>query len=241
MNYRTSDYRSFGGALWSLLGPLAHFAVMYFIFEDRFGRQIPHFSLHLLAGILPVTFLNGMVSQTMRFFERVRSVLINTTTPSETLMLSSLFVPFLKFLVEIMMCGSLAIAFGLMPPAGLLYLAALSITFMLLVLGIGLHLLILNSLAGDVSEIWQVTSNMLIFITPTFYTLDMLSPWARTLVRFLNPLTPFIIGFQSLVGGQPVPYYGAGTLPQAIVYSCLALASGYWLFKHFEKQVIEKT
>ncbi|HTL48917.1 MAG TPA: hypothetical protein VL688_12725 [Verrucomicrobiae bacterium] len=239
MYFRTSDYKSIGGALWSFIGPLTAFVVLYCIFEARFGKSIPDFPLHLLVGIIPLTFFNNMMTHGMRFFEKHRDFLLNSHVPAEILLVSSLFVPALKFAVEISLCAVAGLAFGVLHLTSLPLFYLTAIGFILLVFGITLHFLILSTLAGDVMEIWTVLWPMMLFITPTFYTVDMLSPWARLMVLNLNPLTPVVLAFQSLMLGHAAPYFSVYTVVQGAAYMTIAFVSGYSCFKRFEKRGVE--
>lgn len=237
--FKTGDYRSFLGAFWSFLGPLMTFLVMYFIFRDRFGRQIPYFPVFLLASIIPLTFFISIVNNTLSFLEKHRNILLNSKTPPEILLLASLTTPVLKFLVEITLCMLLALLAGTFNPLYFPFLIILCLLFFFMSLGTGMIMAILKRSAGDIQEIWQILSRLLLFVTPTFYTLDMLSQWGRSTVLLLNPLTPFILSFQSIIMGEDVPYFGIGTLLQILVYSSGCFIIGYSWFKHSEVYLAE--
>ncbi len=236
---RTSDYRSAAGALWSFAGPMLVFSVTYFIFVDRFGKQIPYFALTLLTGIIALSFFSNSVSYLIRFFRSNRDTLVNSQAPGEILLLAHLFVPLIKFITEISLCMIAAFFLGILSPSGFLGTLALIPFFVLLALGVGLYLAVLGTLAGDIEEIWLVVAHTLIFITPIFYQIPMISPWARFLILYLNPVTPFILSFQALITSQPVPAFDEGTLFQAAAYASAAFLIGWSAYKKMGKQVVE--
>ncbi len=108
MHLRSSDYRTFLGALWSLAGPLLTFGVFYFIFIDRFGRGITLFSLKLLTGVIVIQFFMAVIQITMNAMRQSRDVVVDSLTPSEVFLAAPLVVPLLKFIVEIGLCLVLA-------------------------------------------------------------------------------------------------------------------------------------
>lgn len=236
---RSSDYRSAAGALWSFMGPLLTFSVTYFIFVDRFGRAIPYFPLTLLTGIISLSFFTSAVSYVIKFFQRNRDIFINSKAPPEILLAAHLFVPLLKFLTELSLCAVLAAVLGILTPAGFAGVLLLIPFFVLLAAGVGLYLAVLGTLAGDIEEIWTVVAHTLIFVSPVFYQLPMISPWARTLITCLNPVTPFMLSFQALITGQNIPGFEPGTLFQAAAYALAALSVGWTTFRKMEKQVVE--
>src|SRR5205823_3841950 len=51
--------KSMLGIAWSLLVPLAQFAVMYYVFHNILRMSIPHFTSFLFTGILPWTWFSS--------------------------------------------------------------------------------------------------------------------------------------------------------------------------------------
>ncbi|MDP3921245.1 MAG: ABC transporter permease [Candidatus Omnitrophota bacterium] len=239
MHIISSDYRSFLGALWSFAGPLLSLGVLYFIFIDRFGRQIPHFPLRLLIGIVLLSSFKLVVQVVMQAVSANRDVIINSLTPPLVIVLSAVSVPFLKFIVEITVCIALAVFAGIFPFRNIFSLLGLSVFFFLLSLGVGFILAILYSFATDVLEIWNSISPILFFVCPIFYTLNMLSPWGRNLAYTLNPLTPFMICFQTLILGVQEPHLTSATYLHALLWALSLFLIGLFLSKKFEKQILE--
>jgi len=239
MNFRTSDYKSFMGALWSFLNPALTFIVTYALFQDRFGKQIPYFTLHLLSGIIVLSAFKVIVEHTIPFLERNRAILINSKTPSEILLFSSMVVPCLKFLIEISLCAGIGLFLGVLKIQNLPLIYLLYLCLIPMAIGFGLILLSLHSYAGDVLEIWHILSQLLYFVSPMFYTLDMLSPWSRAVILYVNPITPFMLSYQSLITGN-APYFSGYTILRAIACSVIIFAIGYRSFKNIEMEQIER-
>lgn len=239
MHLRTSDYRSLLGAMWSFAGPLLTFAVLYFIFVDRFGQHISSFSLKLFVGIFVLNFFLNVIQLTMHAFVCSRDIVINSLTPSEILLTAPLSVPVYKFTVEMGLCMAIGLFQGKFAPADLGWVLGLMAALLFMGWGLGLILAVLNSMASDVGEIWQRISPLLFFVTPIFYYLNMLSPWGGFAVYWLNPLTPFVLSFQEKLGGGGVPCWSPFTLWQALFLALAFSAGGYRYFKRYEKRLME--
>jgi len=97
----------------------------------------------------------------------------------------------------------------------------------------------LNSIASDINEIWTALAPLLMFTSPIFYSLDMLSPWGRAFVFWSNPLTPYILCYQTIIAKEAVPYFSHLVYLQALVYALIMLGIGFLCFKKLEKQIIE--
>jgi len=83
-------------------------------------------------------------------------------------------------------------------------------------------------------------SPMLIFLTPVFYSLDMLSPWARKSLYWLNPLSSFVLSFQHALVGGDIPYFWSTTPLIGFTYGFLFFAFGLLCFRRLQKIIVEK-
>jgi len=239
MHMRSSDYRTFLGAIWSLLGPILTFAVLYFIAVDRFASSISLFSIKLLSGIIAVIFFNSVIRIVMVAVRQSREVAIESLVPSEIFIAAPLIVPLVKFGVEMLLALLLAAGMGVLKIENLPWIFLTAVFFIVMATAIGLVLAVLDFFAADVHEIWSRIETLFLFITPVFYSLDSLSPWAKNLVLWLNPATPFVLCFQTFVSGQNVPGFDGFLLIRAIVGSLVLFFVGYLSLKKFEKQILE--
>ena len=87
---KASDFNSFLGIVWSLLGTSIMLLAMYLIFKGRFDSGIKNYALYLLIGIV---FLNYFISATtylLRSFRNSRDLVLNSTFLREDILLSDL-------------------------------------------------------------------------------------------------------------------------------------------------------
>lgn len=239
-NFKNSDYHSVLGVLWSFVGPTATFAVTFAIFNQRMGKHIGYFPLRLMVAIVLISFFTKTCGYIMRFLRSNSQTMLNTNIPFEILILSSLSVPTFKFLVEITLCALVAFCLGLFSPFDLPILGVLILLFFIFTLGAGFLLCLLYSLAADVEEIWIIGTRLFLFITPAFYTLDMLSSWGRKVVIFANPLTPYTLCFQKFITHQTIPFYiPFQTWILLLSHTFIFFIAGYLLFKKFNKKLLE--
>lgn len=241
MHLRSSDYRTAFGALWSFMGPLMTFLILYTIFRDRFGHTIPLFPLRILIGIISLNFFVSVVHITMNAIKQSREIVINSLTPSEVLILAPLAVPVVRFSVEITLCIFLAIMNHVMSVQNLPLIFLISFLYLVLSVGVGLLLSAFDCLAADITEIWNRIVPMFYFITPIFYVPEMLSGWARGLIYWLNPITPYLMTYLSLFSVERLSANDSiAATAQVILYPIVFFTAGFIAFKKLEKQIVQE-
>ena len=240
MHLKASDYRSLFGILWSFIGPALTFAVLYFIFIDRMGRQIPLFPIKLLTGVVTLYFFMSVVNITNTALSQRRDIVINSTTPTEILIFSALIVPATKFFVELSLCALLAAWHKVLIPAHLPLMAVTAAVFLFMSVGVGLLLEVLSTFASDVQEIWNRITPIFYFATPIFYGLEMLSQWGRQIVFWANPITPFLLSFRFLLLGERPQFEPVPVLILGPVYAVLFFGFGYFWFKKIERVMVQQ-
>ncbi len=239
VHLRTSDYRSIFGIFWSFMGPLITFFVLYLVFRDPFGRRIPLYSLKLLTGVIAVTFFIQCAQLCIQSVQYSRGLLMVSRVPASAIIFSPLSTAFCRASAGLVLALTIAAVHGLLT---LKTVPLILVYFFLLCLfasGLGLIIGTLSVLAADVGEIWLALSPLVIFVTPVFYSLNMLSAWSAALIAWLNPLSAYVLVLQTSLSDQPVP--GVSFWVYAYPwFSATVFLSGGWLFyKKFQKQLLE--
>lgn len=236
--FKNTDHNSVAGALWSLLAPFAMLTALYLVFRERFGEELRAYPLYLLLGIAVVNYFATATRLLITILFANRPMLLNTTVPRETVILSQVAFHGYKFLVEMVLCALLAVHYGTFTWHGVLAAAPLLLAFVALVTGVGMIGAVLFSFARDVEHIWTLVTHLLMFVTPVFYDLDTLSAPARFIIYWLNPLTPFLVALRGALIGPPAH---PGVYAHALIIGTVALVCGYAAFLSAESAAMERT
>ena len=236
--FRQTDHNSVAGALWSLLAPFAMLTALYLVFRERFGEELLAYPLYLLLGIAVVSYFATATRLLITLLFANRPLLLNTTVPRETVILSQVAFHGYKFMVEMLLCALLALHYGTFSWSGVLATLPLLVAFFALVTGIGMIGAVLFSFARDVEHIWTLVTHLLMFVTPVFYGLESLSAPARFVIYWLNPLTPFLVALRGAMIGPPA---SPGTYAHALLIGTVALVGGYAAFLWAESAAMERT
>lgn len=236
--FKVTDHNSIAGALWSLLAPFAMLTALYLVFRERFGEELRAYPLYLLLGIAVVNYFATTTRLLLAILFSNRALLLNTTVPRETVILSQVVFHGYKLLVELVLCTLLALHYGTLTWSGLLASVPLLLAFLALVTGVGMLGAVLYSFARDVEHIWSLVTHLLMFVTPVFYGLDSLSAPARFVIYWLNPLTPFLVALRGLLIGPAAP---PGVYLHALAIGTVVLLAGYAAFLWAESAALERT
>jgi ABC-2 type transport system permease protein len=184
------------GYLWTLLRPLALFAVLYVVFVNflRFGADVPHFPVYLLLGVVLWSYfvevtVNGVTSivskgDLMRKLDFPRYVIVLAGSASA---LINLVINLLVVLLFVLLNGVPLTWSALWLPLIILELFILS-------LGMSFLLSALYVRFRDINYVWEVLLQAGFYITPILYPLSMVSEFSdfASKVILLNPVAQII-------------------------------------------------
>lgn len=197
--FKTYEGNSILGILWSLLNPAVTLAIMFCVFEKKFGHHINYYPLFLLIGVIIVNFFIDATTNAFRSIFFNQNVILNTAIPREDLILVPIIVRTYKLLIEIFLCCLLSVFYGVFSWQFIFLALPLLAALVGLMIGTNLVFSLLFCFARDIEHIWRILSRLFLFITPVFYTLDQITPLFKSMVYWLNPLTPFLISLRQII------------------------------------------
>lgn len=198
------------GILWSVLKPLALFAVMYVVFVRflKFTDGTPTFPIVLLLGIALWSFFAEATGMGMRSIVDRGDILRKINFPKAIILLSTTTGAFIGLAINLVVVFVFALFAGvdftwwiLLVPLGIvqLYAIAMGLAFILSALYVKFR---------DIGHIWDVVVQALFYATPIIYPITMVSNNYPEIAKLmmLSPITQPIQDIRhNLVSPETVP------------------------------------
>lgn len=231
------------GYLWSLVKPLAYFAILYTIFTKIFkiGDEIPHYPIYLLLGVMTFSFWSEATAVAMSSIAYKGDLIRKVYFPRIVLVISSTITSLITFSLN--MCVLLVFAYfsGIELSSRLFLLIPLVIELYIFILGVSFYLASLFVKFRDIGHIWEVTNQLLFYATPIVYPL-VLVPEKYAKILVLSPLAQIIqdsrsvlIGFSAL---STKDYWVFWLFPYMVVL--ILFITGYLLFQKMAAKFAEE-
>lgn len=191
------------GMAWAIIYPLLQLSVyagLYaFIFKVRpSGLTEADYVILVFSGLVPLMAFNEIIIASTNSLTANKSLLLNTVFPAELIPLRAALaaqVPTLSGLTITMLAGFLVGNTGwqavLLVPVVWLFLIMFAV-------GIGYILSLLSLVVRDIQHGLGIILMTLTILSPFAYTPEMV-PAALKPIIFLNPLSYFVMTFQSLI------------------------------------------
>jgi len=234
-DFKKKYKRTVLGMVWSLLSPMLTLLVMRLIFTRFFGNATPHYTTYLFAGTLTFSFFTESTGQGM------------TSLMGNAAIFSKVNVP--KYLFLFSKNVQALINYGLTLCIFFLFCALDHITFtwkffmllypicclVLLNIGLGLILSALFVFFRDIQYLWSVVTQLLMYMSAVFYTIDRFEPAAQKLF-LLNPMYLIISYFRQIViNGVIPPVWFHGLIA---LYVALFLGIGCFMYKKYNHKFL---
>lgn len=192
------------GLLWSYINPFTRFLTYYFVFGIIIGRgQVPHFAIHLFAGMVLVSLFNESFNAGTRSIMANKAVVQKMPLPREIFPIASTLVSLYHTGPQMVILLSACVVTGTFQPdlVGLLAaLLGLAIVVMFAT-GMGLMFAAVNVMYRDWTRIVRIFTNMLPFSVPMMYPYTLVEarfdkiPWVAD-VYLANPIAEAVLLFQ---------------------------------------------
>lgn len=192
------------GYVWSLLKPLAMFAVLYFVFAKflKIGADIPYYPIYLLVGIVLWNYFTELTSGAIGSVVSKGDLIRKINFPKYVIVLASSASAVISLGFNSIIVVLFMIIFGADPSWGAIIAIPLVLAeITILGLGLGLLMSALFVRFKDIAYIWEVISQAMFYATPILYPITLI-PIVAQKILILNPVAQAIQDLRHFVVTQ---------------------------------------
>ena len=184
------------GYAWSLLKPLLLFVILYivFVYFLRIGKDIAHFPVYLLLGIVLWNFFTEMTVQSLGSIVGRGDLIRKIRIPRWMIVFSSSISATINLFLSLVVVA-IFMVINQVPVMPSLFLLPMYIA-MLYVLALGCSLFLAAAYVKfrDLSYIWEIVLQAGFYATPIIYPLQMIGNEFVEKILLLNPIAQAIQG-----------------------------------------------
>ena len=246
---RSRYRRSLLGWTWSLINPAATLAIYTLVFGTILVVTPPpagnpdasYFALYLFAGLLTWNFFSNVLTGSINSLMGMGSLLNKVYFPPETPALANVVPVVIQAFIEaFILVVVLAIVQNLFWTV--LLFPLLLLVLALFALGFGMALSVYNVLYRDVGYLVAIALQVLFFLTPITYTLNLVPETVHGIplrrIFELNPMTQFVTVSRDLFYFGQLP--SLGTVVYLTTLSVAVVVAGWAIFTRKARSVVEE-
>jgi ABC-2 type transport system permease protein len=225
--FRLRDQGTLIGFLWTLVHPLFIFLILSTLFSHWMAPMIPHYAGCLLIGILQWNFFLSGTDAGLTSLRRKARLMASYAFPRVLIVLSSVFAVLLSHLLEWAVLLAVLAAMGILPSVVWLALPAFIGLELALVVALSCLLSVLAVKIRDLERVWSLLLYGFFFLTPVFYTTEVMTGTARRILTF-NPLARIIESTRAAVLGGSFQFSSHSLLLAAAMAGLCAVCVGFF-------------
>lgn len=234
-DFKLKYRRSVLGVAWSVLNPLLMMIVLSIVFSFIFRGTSGPFPVYLILGLTLFTFMSDATTGAM-------SSIVDSAPLIKKIRIKKMLFPFEKavfalvnFAVSLIAVVIVLVFFQVAPTANILLLPLLLLYLFMFSLGLGLLLSTLAVFFRDIMHLWGVIITAWTYLTPIFYSLDILPDWVAGFIQY-NPMYHYVTYFRDIAMYGITP----SVFENLICLGCgvVALVIGLVVFRRQQKKFI---
>lgn len=182
------------GYLWTLIRPLAIFAILYVVFAKflRVGDAVPFYAVYLLLGIMLWNYFVEVTSGSVEAIVGKGELLRKINFPKYIVVLTGSVSATINLLINSVVLTGFMLFLGADPSlSAVVVVPLLFAELFVFSLGVGFLLSALFVRFRDVQYIWEVVLQGAFYATPILYPLSFV-PEAGAKILMLNPIAQII-------------------------------------------------
>lgn len=239
-----SKYRnSMLGAAWTVLNPLAMIVVYTVIFAQVMHTKMPGtdstfaYSIYLCAGILTWGLFAEITSRAQGVFLENANLIKKINFPRICLPLIVVLNALLNFAIIFGLFSVFLVISNNFPGWPFLAIIPVLIVQVLLAIGLGMVLGVLNVFFRDVGQFFVIFIQFWFWLTPIVYPVTILPDRIRTLLQ-ANPMAAIIAAYQAILVNRQWPQWHSLLLP--LLLSILLCMLGMHLFRKRAGEMVDE-
>ena len=234
-NFKLRNEGSYLGIFWYLLSPLSLFLIILFIRGSIVSTEgVANYPLYLLLGLVMVNFFSQLIHSATNVIQANSGFIKSIKIPLEVFVFSIVLQSIFSHAFEVLLIALFFIYFHISLIGIFFYLIVFAF-FAIFVLGLCLFFATLGLYVSDLGNIWTIASQLLFFLTPTFYIVH--PGTSLYLGNLFNPI------FYFMTAARDVAIYG--TMPAwwmigvMLAVSTLSFCVGALVFNKFKGRFAE--
>ena len=194
---------------WTIVEPLALTVTFYILFAILSDSVDPYRPLNILLGILSWAYFSKTTIHCTVSLQRNSSLIKRVYFPREIYLFSKVGFHAVNLLLSLLVIIPLLYHYGMTPTLNILLFPAALILIAMLALGISFFTCIIQTRMRDIEHIVTVALRIGFYLTPVFYTLDMITQSRipaeyAEIYLYLNPMATYITMIRCAFTGQPL-------------------------------------
>jgi len=234
-DFKKKYKRTVLGMAWSILSPLLTLLVMRLVFTQFFGRGTPHYTTYLFCGNLVFAYFSESTREGMSSLMGNARIYSKVNVPKYLFLLSKNVQTLINFGLTLCVFFVFCIFDNIAFTWKLVCLIYPTVCLVLFNIGVGLILSAMYVFFRDVQYLWSVFTQLLMYMSAIFYTIDQYS--VRIQYLFLvNPVYLFIRYFRKIVIETSIPsvwFHGLMAFDVLVV-----LGIGCWMYKKYNTRFL---
>ncbi|MCF7907304.1 MAG: ABC transporter permease [Candidatus Omnitrophica bacterium] len=186
------------GIWWAVATPLILAVSINFIFTNVFKVGIENFTFFVLSGIVPWLLFSNAINEAAGSFIANFSVLRQAIFPREFVPMTSIISNFLIFLIGLLILLPFFIVSNPRVITVLPFLLVVLFFYLFFLVGLAMIFSSLNVFFRDVSHLLAIGLMVWFWVTPIFYSLDML-PASFRWICLSNPVTYYVVSYRLIL------------------------------------------
>lgn len=234
-DFKKKYKRTVLGMAWSILSPLLMLLVMRLVFTQFFGRTMEHYTTYLFCGNLIFACFSESTSQGMTSLMGNASIFTKVNVPKYLFLFSKNVQALINFGLTLVVFVLFCVLDGITFTWRWIVLVYPIAMLLLFNIGVGLILSALFVFFRDIQYLWSVFTQLLMYMSAIFYTVDGYEPLVQKLF-LLNPVYVFIYYFRQVVLNFAIPSVWTHLL--VALYVAIALGIGCWMYKKYNTRFL---
>ncbi|MEJ1341804.1 MAG: ABC transporter permease [Candidatus Sedimenticola sp. (ex Thyasira tokunagai)] len=224
---------------WSLILPVIATAVFSFLAHHRaldIGDTFVAYPVFALLGLSVWQLFAGVLTACTSSLVSAGALVTKLNFTKDALVFSAVGLPVYDFVLRLIPLTLAFLYFETVVHWELVFVPFVLLPMLLLALGVGFILSVLNLVIRDIGSLVGVSVTLGVFLAPVVYPPPEQYPWAY--VNFLNPFSPFLIAIRGLITkGQLV---NGIELMGASVFAVLVFVFGWRVFRIAIARIAER-
>ena len=227
--------RTILGMAWSIISPLVNLLIMWLVFGKFFGNNVNHYVIYLFAGQLVFSYFSDATHLGMTSLVGNAGIFTKVNVPKYMFLFSQNVSSLINFGLTLLIFF-VFVTFDGIPFTWKFVLLLFPILCLIVFnLGMGLILSALFVFFRDMQYLWGIMTQLIMWLSATFYTIDQYSEQVRRLF-LLNPIYLYIRYFRKIVIDSQIPTLGFHLL--AAGYALIAFGVGSFMYKKYNHEFL---